>query len=113
MDKSFDPHDERTVLSCPGDTLLETMEIYGISKEALAHSLKMSTGQAQQLLDGVLPLTEEIAIGLERLVKIDKQFWINSEELYREKLKQITQAENEQTLDCVGNKIYQLGRKKK
>lgn len=104
----FDPVNERALLRSPGDGLLEIMEICGIDIQNLAFELRIPVEQAQQLLDGKLPLTEEIAIDLERIVRIGRQFWINREAYYRAKLSQIIQAENEQTIKFIEKKTGRI-----
>ncbi len=44
------------------------------------------------LTAGKLPITEEIALKLETVLGIDKQFWLNREKLYRDKLAELNKT---------------------
>lgn len=88
--------DERDLLSCPGDTILETLKHKGISVEDFAAALRWKVDYAERLIEGKEPLGATEAGELERYFGIDKQFWLNYEADYRSKLAAIEQAELEQ-----------------
>lgn len=74
------------MLTPPGETIRETLEHYEITVERFALLMEMSLPLVEALLIGGLPLTGDIAERLERVLHIDKEFWINRERNYREKL---------------------------
>lgn len=71
----------------PGATIKEQLEDRCIGKEAFAAMMEMSEQKMSSLLDGRIPLTEEIAARLETVLGVPAQFWNNLETIYREKLK--------------------------
>lgn len=77
------------LLSCPGDTIQETLDYEGRDKQWLAQQLGMSGNKAWKLLKGKMPLNAAIATRLEEIFAIDKHFWLNRERLYRGKQKRI------------------------
>lgn len=84
---------ERELLSCPGDTILETIQEKGITRDELAEAMNITQASMDDLISGKQPIAEIDAIGLQQCLGIDKQFWINREKLYREKLKWIEEQE--------------------
>lgn len=85
---------ERELLSCPGDTILETIEFKEWTRSTFAEKMGVTGQQARLLIQGKEILTDEIAARLEEVLGINKSFWINREKLYREKLAwiEITEA---------------------
>lgn len=77
---------ELELLSTPGDTIKETMEELGIDLPLFTIKMGISSQGAQDLLNGVAPITEPIAMRLELTLNIDAQFWLNRERIYRETL---------------------------
>lgn len=75
----------------PGATIQEQLEIQGISKKAFATKMNMTTEQIDKLFCGEQPLTSEIAIKLENVLKVPAQFWCNLESIYQEKIQLINQ----------------------
>ena len=55
----------------------------------LAERLQLSGNMTWRLLKGDKKITQEIAGKLEEITKVPKDFWVNREKLYREKLKRI------------------------
>jgi plasmid maintenance system antidote protein VapI len=82
--------DELELLSCPGDTIKETIEEMKIGMDSFAWAMKMTIPEAENLISGKLPITTDIADLLEAALDIDAQFWLNREALYREKLAKLT-----------------------
>jgi HTH-type transcriptional regulator/antitoxin HigA len=85
--------DERDLLSKPGDTILETLEYLKMTQADLAERMGKTASKINDLISGKEPITIATAIQLERVLKIDAQFWLNRETLYREKLSRIEQEE--------------------
>jgi plasmid maintenance system antidote protein VapI len=96
--------DELELLSCPGDTVFETLEAKKISIVELAFAMDCPTIKLANLIKGKLPLTDDIAAQLEKHLAIDKQFWLNREAIYREKLKSLNSSANQKRAQ-VSNKI--------
>lgn len=78
--------DEMELLSCPGDTILETIESRGVNISMFATYMRMPVKETSKLISGRAPITDQIATKLESVLGIDRQFWLNSEKIYREKL---------------------------
>jgi len=84
---------EKELLSCPGDTILETIEILRISQADLAKRMGLTPSKINDIIKGKEPISLKTAILLERVLNIEAQFWINRENIYREKLMRIEQQE--------------------
>ncbi len=84
--------DERELLSPPGDTILETMKELELISSLTAELMGISLSDFVLLTAGKLPITEEIALKLETVLGIDKQFWLNREKLYRDKLAELNKT---------------------
>jgi plasmid maintenance system antidote protein VapI len=91
--KKFNAQDERELLSPPGDSILEALEVEDISMETFAAMMAGNDFDVAGLISGKEPLTEGIAQELERALDIPAQFWINREKLYRKKLAWIEEQE--------------------
>lgn len=70
-------------LSPPGATVRDCMTERCISKLAMADSLNLASEDLEKLLDGDLPLTEEIAEKLAIGVGANAKFWLRREATYR------------------------------
>lgn len=80
---------EDQLISCPGDTLLETLGHSGILKyPEFADYIDMSRDDLDQVILGYLPITRNIANKLMLGTGIKAQFWINREAAYRWKLQE-------------------------
>lgn len=82
--------DELELLSPPGDTMIETLQMRKLTKEQLMRFLGFDYGQIGDLLYGSMEITESIAAKLEEFFGISASFWINREKNYRDKLKAIS-----------------------
>ena len=69
----------------PGETLKETVEFLGLSREELAKSLEISLEGLDSLFEGVEPINQKIANRLERATGVSATFWKNLERYWREK----------------------------
>lgn len=72
--------------SPPGDTIKDLIERDGIGRVTLGARLFLSRVELDDLLEGRLPLTEELADRLALVFGTSAQFWINREAHYREPL---------------------------
>jgi HTH-type transcriptional regulator / antitoxin HigA len=70
----------------PGETLRELIAEQNISQAELAMRLDISTKHANQIMQGVAPITLETAIALERVTGMPASFWTRREADYREAL---------------------------
>lgn len=75
------------LLSPPGDTIQETLIYLGISGIELAEKSNLSIQCINDLIIGIEPINNQIAVQLEKVLKIPASFWINREREYRLVLK--------------------------
>ena len=73
-------------VSPPGDTILDIIEERGWTQAELAIRLGYSAKHVNQLIKGKVPLTDDAAIRLERVLGSPVSFWLNREARYRERL---------------------------
>jgi len=76
-----------TFISPPGETLREALKEREITQADLEKTLNLDFHTVEGLLQGVIPLTEEISAGLESATGIPASFWKSSEKRYRENLR--------------------------
>ncbi len=75
----------------PGDTILEILELRGLTPDDLALSLNWERDRLDLLLNGAV-LTPQVALELERIFDIEASFWNNLESNYRRYYREIFQA---------------------
>lgn len=75
-----------SVVSPPGETLLETLQEREISINELAAKAGISESAIAEILSGQAAITPEIALQLEEILGIPARFWQNRERHYREYL---------------------------
>lgn len=80
-------------VSPPGDTLLDIIEERDWTQAELAQRLGYTTKHVNQLIKGKVPLTEEAAIRLERVVGSTVGFWLAREAKYRERCARLAAKE--------------------
>ncbi len=83
----------RELLTKPGDTILETIEYIKMSQVELADRMGRTPSKVNDLISGKEPITVVTAFQLEKVLRIDAQFWLNREMIYREKLARIEHDE--------------------
>lgn len=88
-----DINNAKEVISCPGDTLLETIQAKGISQSDLALRMGIPLKTINEIMMGKAAITPETAIQLERVIGPSAQFWLNYERQYRLDLAEIAEAE--------------------
>lgn len=78
--------------SPPGDTIMDILLERDISKNCFADRIGLDIELAEALLNGSHEITEYIASKLSSLLGVDKYFWLNREQQYREDLARIQRA---------------------
>ncbi len=73
-------------VSPPGETLLETLEMIGMSQAELARRTGRPHKTINEIIRGKTAVTAETAVQLERVLGISAGFWIRREHLYQETL---------------------------
>ncbi len=71
-------------VSPPGDTVLDLIEERGWTQGELAKRLGYTEKHISQLINGKVPLTDEAALRLERVLGSNASFWLAREAKYRE-----------------------------
>ncbi len=77
---------EKSLISPPGDTIIEHINFIGMSHAELTLRLGISITKLKELIKGKAPITKEIADKLEYVLGIDAIFWLNREKYYQEEL---------------------------
>jgi HTH-type transcriptional regulator/antitoxin HigA len=77
--------------SPPGSTLLETIELRGMSQAELAERTGRSKKHINEIVKGKQPITAETALQLERVLGITADFWNNRQREYEETLARIAE----------------------
>ncbi|PRC94044.1 helix-turn-helix transcriptional regulator [Solimicrobium silvestre] len=80
-------------VSPPGDTLLDILEERDWTQDELAQRLGYTAKHVNQLIKDKVPLTEDAAIRLERVVGSTVGFWLAREAKYRERCVRLQAAE--------------------
>ena len=70
----------------PGYTIKEQLEDRNINLNDFIAKMNMSKEDVELLIEGNIKLTNDLASKLELVLGIPKQFWINLENNYRNKL---------------------------
>ena len=80
-------------VSPPGDSILDIIEEREWTQVELAQRLGFSLKHVNQLIKGKVPLTEDAAIRLERVLGSSVGFWLAREARYRERCARLEAAE--------------------
>lgn len=83
----------KQLISPPGDTLAETIEIKGLSQPSLAIRMGRPLKTINEIIKGKTAITPETAIQLERVLGIEAAFWLEREKNYRLEMAKINDAE--------------------
>lgn len=73
-------------VSAPGETLLEVLDVRGMSQAGLAERTGRPTKTINEIIKGKAAITPETALQLELVLGIPAGFWIAREQQYRESL---------------------------
>lgn len=79
--------------SPPGDTMLDIIEERGWTQTELAQRMGFSSKHINQLIKGKVPLTEDAAVRLERVLGSSVGFWLAREARFRERCARLEAAE--------------------
>ena len=80
----------------PGMTIKEVLDDHHMTQKELAARLGLSEKHISKLINGEVPLTQDVAIRLERVLDIEASFWNGLEAAYRES---ILKVEYENSID--------------
>ena len=80
-------------VSPPGDTIIDLIEERGWTQTELGKRLGYTEKHVSQLLNGKVPLTDEAALRLERVLGSNAGFWLAREAKYREHSARIAAAQ--------------------
>ena len=80
----------------PGMTIKEVLEDHHMTQKELAARLGLSEKHISKLINGEVPLTQDVTIRLERVLDIEASFWNGLEAAYREA---ILKVEYENSID--------------
>lgn len=83
-------------VSPPGDTILDLLEERGWTQAELATRLGYSTKHVNQLVKGKVPLTDDAAVRLERVLGSPVCFWLTREARYRERLARLKSQQKQE-----------------
>ena len=72
------------MIIAPGETIKEALSDRDLRPYDLAVSLNITIMDLEALLDGNKVIDTEIAKGLQELLGIEKQFWLNLQQIYEE-----------------------------
>ncbi|MCB9295997.1 MAG: helix-turn-helix domain-containing protein [Lewinellaceae bacterium] len=75
---------EKALLTCPGDTIQETIDAIGMTQRELAERLGYPFNKLNQLIKGEVSLTPEMAVKLEHVLGIPVRTWLELERMYQE-----------------------------
>jgi HTH-type transcriptional regulator/antitoxin HigA len=88
-EKKLYPLGETDWASPPGETLLELLEERRMSQRDLARRTGLSPKHVNKLLHGLVPLSADVAVRLERVTGVPANFWNRREANYRSDLERI------------------------
>ena len=77
------------IISAPGDTIMETIEIMGTTKDELSKALQLDESEVGALIRGEIAIDKLLAHRLAESLSIPANFWIEREAEYRKDLNQI------------------------
>jgi len=72
------------VVSPPGETLEETIEVLGMSQAELAERMGRPQKTINEIVNGKAAITPDTALQLERVLGVPAHFWLNREQHYQE-----------------------------
>jgi HTH-type transcriptional regulator / antitoxin HigA len=97
-EKELFPLGDTDYAVAPGETLRELLEERGLSQRDLAQRAGLSPKRVNRLLQGLVPLSADVAVRLERVTGTPARFWNRLEATYRSDLERI-RAKRDQSAD--------------
>lgn len=70
----------------PGETIKEQLESQHISQKDFVTRMGIPIKRLNNLINGDVPITQDVARRLEMVLGVPAPFWIRLEKIYREKL---------------------------
>ena len=67
----------------PGETLKEVLEAMGMSEAEFAERMDADLQEISSIMKGEVPITDKIALRMERVLGVPASFWKNLEQQYR------------------------------
>ena len=83
---------KEALLTCPGDTIQETIDTIGMPQRELTERLGYPTNKLNQLIKGDVSLTHDMAGKLENVLGIPAGTWLELERMCQEEKLAIEQA---------------------
>ena len=71
-------------VSCPGETLRETIEAVGITPAALAERTGMTVEAIDEIVEGKAAITAEVALQFASVLSVPAGFWLKREARFRD-----------------------------
>lgn len=84
---------KKALLTCPGDTIQETIDYLRMSQVELAERMGRSKEKLNELINGKAPITKETAAKLEYVLGIPANTWMELERQYQEEILSIEKME--------------------
>ena len=78
-------------VSPPGETLLETLDAFGMSQAELARCMNRPVKTINEIIQGKTAITAETVLQLEQVLNIPASFWLKREQHYRESLARLAE----------------------
>ena len=88
----------KELLSPPGDTIQETIDVMGMRQNELAERMGKTESKINDIIKGKEPITVNTALQLELVLGIPAKFWLAREANYREELARIEQQEAQELM---------------
>lgn len=76
----------------PGETLADLLEETGMTQTELAQRLGVSLKHINQVVKGAASISADLSLGLEKVLGVSADFWLNRESLYRADLARQAEA---------------------
>ncbi len=83
----------KSLLSPPGDTIQETIDMMGMSQAELAERMGRPKEKINDVIKGREPITTVTAFQLENVLGTPASFWLNREKEYRKQIYELEQQE--------------------
>jgi HTH-type transcriptional regulator / antitoxin HigA len=107
-EKELYPLGETDYAVPPGETLQELLEERGMSQRDLARRTGLSPKHVNKLLHGLVPLSADVAVRLERVTGAPASFWNRMEANYRTDLERI-RSKSDLAADVLWGQDFPVG----